>query len=499
MKPTTRLALVLLAIAPALGAEGKKDPDKPKAPVGEGWNVEVPYYDPVTGNLAWKLRAARVNQDPENQRILHGTGVLIIVYHQGKSHTAAGKKGVVNTETSAATLEGDVVIEFADEQATRVETDDLTWNGKDGAASTKSPVKISRKDATISGIGLRLWLNDAKTSYAKNSSAKADRTNTLIIERRVRTVLLPTASLFSQKGESASAPRLDKEPVIITCAGSLTVHRAEAAAIFRDNVRASQGNQSLTCDTLTIVIQPSKDEKGKASLHSLAAEGSVRFDDAHTLALGDTMAWNSEEGSARLVGRPAEVRWDNGNRIAAGLIQRLREGAEYTCDPTPECPQGVHLLAHTTDTARAGPEKKTPSRLTVSEIADWAALCAKLHKQGTSGQAAPGARIWELLPGEIRTAIQSAAQGNPLGQKRKAQIANALNDLLKKPDLYREKDFHGLALSPEAQDLLKLDRKALAEGQLARLNRLLLEAAFPREIAKSQEPKPEGQGGRRVP
>ncbi|HUT34658.1 MAG TPA: LPS export ABC transporter periplasmic protein LptC [Planctomycetota bacterium] len=488
--PLRFLALALvLGAAVALGGEPGKGPPK-KMPAEETRFVKVPFYNPTTGELEWLVLAAKVAPDPGNPRVLVGATVKIIGYRDGKPQTATAKKGTVNTDTRSATLEGDVVMELQDKegQAIRVEADDLFWDNKNGTASTRGQVKIVRPGSTITGEGLRLWV-----TKVPDEKGRSERTGELVIGQRVRAEMLAGAEVGLFPG--ALAEGAGDQPIVVTCDGSLAASRSELGATFRDNVRATHGKQTLTCDVLTLWLRPVPGVEGKADgkaeLDRVEATGDVRLDDARTVAVADVVHWSREQGSTRLVGRPAEIRWDNGNRLVAGLIHRMGDGSEIVCSSTPEFPRDVYLLAHTVDRASGPPGGRGPYHLRVADIGDWPAFVAALVKQGTANAPSPGKRLWEQLPEDTRTILQSAAAGNVLGDRRKGGIVGALNDILRKPGFYREADFKGVTLSPEAVELLKLEPKATEETQVRKLNRLLLHAAFPGQIAKAPEAGPE--------
>ena len=67
----------------------------------------------------------------------------------------------------------------------------------------------------------------------------------------------------------------------------------------------------------------------------------------------------------------------------------------------------------------------------------------------------------------------------------------ALNEILQRPDFYREQDFQQITLPSQARRFLERDRAELSEQQIQRMNRLLLEASYESEIAKSV---PSGSG-----
>jgi hypothetical protein len=81
-----------------------------------------------------------------------------------------------------------------------------------------------------------------------------------------------------------------------------------------------------------------------------------------------------------------------------------------------------------------------------------------------------------------------------------AALLKDLNEIIRAECLYEEKRFAGVTLSQHARSLLASQLQGL---QLARLNRLLLEEAYPSEIAKgpgllaktSQDSRADFEGG----
>jgi len=150
--------------------------------------------------------------------------------------------------------------------------------------------------------------------------------------------------------------------------------------------------------------------------------------------------------------------------------------------PDPADPQQSIFVANAMATKVLDPGNP---RLTPDSILNWRAFCAKLRSQ--SGEREPNAskRLWELLPPAAHTIIEQISDGAEPSDAQKADLLAALNDLLAaQRDLHHPKAFAKVAIANEAEGLLKLDRKTLAPEELARLNRRLLEAAYPQQIAK---------------
>ncbi len=71
-------------------------------------------------------------------------------------------------------------------------------------------------------------------------------------------------------------------------------------------------------------------------------------------------------------------------------------------------------------------------------------------------------------------------------EEDKSNIITELNVILNQRDFYREQDFSNLTLPEEVQQLLNRTREELSTNEVQKLNRLLIETAYPHEIAKSQ-------------
>ena len=119
-----------------------------------------------------------------------------------------------------------------------------------------------------------------------------------------------------------------------------------------------------------------------------------------------------------------------------------------------------------------------------ADIVLWTSFCRKMYEDGSKGRARPARRIWGRLDKPHQRALSDWTKGrNPAMPK--ARFLAKLNEILRDRDLYNAQAFVDVTLGEEAQSLLR-QRAGLQERQVMRLNRLLLEAAYPEEIAKSQ-------------
>jgi hypothetical protein len=121
--------------------------------------------------------------------------------------------------------------------------------------------------------------------------------------------------------------------------------------------------------------------------------------------------------------------------------------------------------------------------LTPADIKD----CAKFQKRFQVPGSAPVEHISKLLTDGTRHLLST--QTDPLNEEAKKQTINDLNGILRTASLYENTIFNGLALSGEAQSMAaQLTDTKITDWpyhQRLRFTRLLLEAVFPEEIAKS--------------
>jgi len=113
------------------------------------------------------------------------------------------------------------------------------------------------------------------------------------------------------------------------------------------------------------------------------------------------------------------------------------------------------------------------------EIRDLAGLVDRLRHQSdpVSGY------VWEQLLRPEQALL--ANYQPPASNSKEAQdaVLQALNRILGKPSIYQPDRFKGISLSPETTSLMQQSEQ---DAHLVRLNRLLLEDAFPQELTRNQ-------------
>jgi ABC-type transport system involved in multi-copper enzyme maturation permease subunit len=136
-----------------------------------------------------------------------------------------------------------------------------------------------------------------------------------------------------------------------------------------------------------------------------------------------------------------------------------------------------------------GVVERTGIAFASNDITDAKGLIEKIKRQGADPRPSPGKQLWALLGDRYKSALDSSGDTQTRGWAGMVyvQLPGELNEVLASRKLYDEAAWSGIRLTEEARDLLGHDVDRLDEEDVSRLNRLLLEAAYPNEIAASHE------------
>ncbi|MCD4782860.1 MAG: hypothetical protein K8T10_03405 [Candidatus Eremiobacteraeota bacterium] len=119
-----------------------------------------------------------------------------------------------------------------------------------------------------------------------------------------------------------------------------------------------------------------------------------------------------------------------------------------------------------------------------NSILDWNSFLMK-----TSGRYnTKTKRLWKYLNRESKEIISNWEPGQSLDKKSKSIIISRLNEVIKKKDFYEPKVFFDVELDEKYRDILSfgLALKPMPKLKEYFLNRLMLEAIFPKEIEKNR-------------
>ena len=115
-------------------------------------------------------------------------------------------------------------------------------------------------------------------------------------------------------------------------------------------------------------------------------------------------------------------------------------------------------------------------------VLNWPRFCSKLNRQRTGQASSLGRRIWALLPRDALSAVEDAAGGAQLNNKRKTLVAQALKKILARRGFFRVGDMPYERIPAKAREMLDAKQGGLTARDVGLLNLLLLRAAYPAEV-----------------
>jgi hypothetical protein len=126
------------------------------------------------------------------------------------------------------------------------------------------------------------------------------------------------------------------------------------------------------------------------------------------------------------------------------------------------------------------------SAVTADEIKDLPKLAARLARQSDP----VSAFLWSGMSAPDQAELTSAVASGTNIADAQSVLVQALNHAIGQPCIDEGDRFKGVALRPETSDLMK---RGPTGSVLARVNRMLLEDAYPAELARSQAMDAEDQ------
>jgi hypothetical protein len=113
----------------------------------------------------------------------------------------------------------------------------------------------------------------------------------------------------------------------------------------------------------------------------------------------------------------------------------------------------------------------------VSEVKDWPGFVKRLREHSD----AVSAFLWQGLASQDQEMLMNYPLSGPDTKPAQDAVIKFLNKVIAEQGLYQDQRFQGVSLRPETMELAK---RSPADPNVARLNRLLLEDAYPLELPK---------------
>ncbi|MFN0053445.1 MAG: ABC transporter permease subunit [Planctomycetales bacterium] len=133
-----------------------------------------------------------------------------------------------------------------------------------------------------------------------------------------------------------------------------------------------------------------------------------------------------------------------------------------------------------------GMREQRATKIRRGGLTNPAGLIAKVDEQRNGETPSPGGRIWERWGDALKAKLKEREeQGTPdVSGDLAESLVSELNRLLDDRTLYDAQAWKGVALNEEGTALQERAAAGLTGEELPRFNRLLLEGAFPKEIAR---------------
>ena len=147
------------------------------------------------------------------------------------------------------------------------------------------------------------------------------------------------------------------------------------------------------------------------------------------------------------------------------------------------------LLALTTlvlvAVAPIGLSEKPATQLRRNSILNMSALVSKIETQGRADDPSPGKQIWNRWDDGLKTRLanREGVEAGNIPVDLVSDLLDALNKLLPDRNFYDAPAWRGIDLNDETKALAERRVDSLTDDEVKRRNRLLLEMAYPTEIA----------------
>ncbi|HEO70737.1 MAG TPA: phospho-N-acetylmuramoyl-pentapeptide-transferase [Candidatus Hydrogenedentes bacterium] len=138
---------------------------------------------------------------------------------------------------------------------------------------------------------------------------------------------------------------------------------------------------------------------------------------------------------------------------------------------------GVYLVLNPVTTG--------PAYVKHHEVTNWPRLVSVLREAGSSDETSSARQFWIRLEPGLQEELMAQQPGRLVHPAIEERLLENLREVLRDPGLYEAELWRGTSINGEVQSLLDRGVETLGPREVARLNRMLLEAAMPDCIVRS--------------
>jgi hypothetical protein len=320
---------------------------------------------------------------------------------------------------------------------------------------------------------------DPRIRQQAGESAGLDDAQRIPLNRHLLELAFPGMIARYSPGDEADATA-PPESTSTQGYSHMDIEKAPETLVQAGRLRSITGGAELTLRSADPDQQPMLLEGRE--MHMTFSEGDSRSPDRVELN-GDVSVKDAEK---RIESDTANLNLIAGKLVFAGNVAcdlptisgARTQRAEYDLDTG-----NVVMTGRTRAKEVVWQEESDPALLTVKDILDWPEFLTTLQTQAARATPSPGKRITELLEPAKRRQLAAFPADQPLDEEAKRGIVNFLNDLLAKENVYNAQAWAAVPIAPEAKEALAQGMAGLDRRKRIRLNRYLLEAAYPGLIA----------------
>ncbi|MDX9972742.1 MAG: phospho-N-acetylmuramoyl-pentapeptide-transferase [FCB group bacterium] len=126
------------------------------------------------------------------------------------------------------------------------------------------------------------------------------------------------------------------------------------------------------------------------------------------------------------------------------------------------------------------------TNLAERDVVNWPGFVSSLAPPHRGELAEGKAAVWAKLPAPLQAQLSEAAATGKVGGELASETVHELNILLDESEIYNAKVWSAALLNGEGKRLLKDGPPRAGQWEHSRLNRMLLEAAYPQYIVRSE-------------
>lgn len=208
--------------------------------------------------------------------------------------------------------------------------------------------------------------------------------------------------------------------------------------------------------------------EGSTTPSKIIMEGNVKVNHPDAEVTAGRAEWNFDSGELVFSGDPVvnseRLKGLRGDRMVLNLKTNTFEVSQVRAEQVP---------LHGAGAAPGG--AKSADEIRASDVTDWTRLIDAIKGEAKTDQASPGRQILKQLSAQNQQMLLQ--MDTSLLVERKEDILRLMNSVLGNPNFYSEEAWTKVTLPDEAGELLAAEE--LDKAGQARLNRLLIEAAYP--------------------